>query len=126
MVKVFFVGRLTRDPRTNEVGGNQVCNMDVAADTATKGADGKYISNYYEVAMWGARAATCATLTKGRQVAVVGSLTQMEYKKKDGTTDRKLVVKADDVQFTGPSPSAGQSAAPRNAAPSMDELLGGN
>lgn len=101
MYKSFIIGRLTRDATLNEVGGNSVCNFDVATDTTFKDASGN-ITNFIRVAVWGKLGATCARLTKGQMVGVVGDTVVKTYKTREGANSFEIDVRADTVQFLSP------------------------
>ncbi len=57
-------------------------------------------ANYFDITVWGKRGETCAEyLTKGRPVAVQGSLRWREWESDDGGKRQAVEVVADNVQF---------------------------
>jgi single-strand DNA-binding protein len=82
---VVITGNLTRDPelRYLQESNECVCRMRVAVNGRQKDAEsGQWVDrpNYFDVAVWGEHAHTCANyLLKGRAVAVAGRLQWHEW-----------------------------------------------
>ena len=99
-----------RSVQTNS-GAVSVLGFSVAVRTSKKGADGKYISQWFDCAMWGQRAEALAQyLDKGAKVTVSGEVDLEQYTLKDGTPGAKLKVNVRDVALQGGQPQ--QQAAP--------------
>ena len=56
MIKVTLHGNLTVDPVFQTYNNTEVLRFTVAARTMEKGSDGNYISNFFDVSIWGKRA----------------------------------------------------------------------
>lgn len=103
MYKSFVIGRLTRDATVNEVGGNSVCNFDVATDTSFKDPSSQgNVTNFIRVAAWNKLGTACARLTKGQMVGVVGDTVVKSYKTREGANGFEIDIRADTVQFLSP------------------------
>jgi len=68
--------------------------------------------SYFDIVVWGRLAEVCAeNLDKGREVRVVGRLTQQRWTDKDGTDHRAVKIVAEHVEFK-PVPKDGKSPEP--------------
>ena len=95
MQKVFIIGNLTADPelRTTTTGKN-VCTFTVAVNRRNEGAD------FFRVSAWETLGENCNKfLTKGRKVAVVGSVSVRAYQAKNGDPAASLELSAQEVEF---------------------------
>ncbi|MBC7293554.1 MAG: single-stranded DNA-binding protein [Thermoleophilia bacterium] len=105
IARVTLVGNLTRDPELRQTpNGTAVCQFSVAVNSSYKDASGQWVEkpNYFDVVVWGQQGENCARfLTKGRQVAVDGRLTQRSWEAQDGTRRSKVEIVADTVAFLG-------------------------
>ena len=122
MNSISLVGRLTADPTLKEVSGRNVCSFHVADDSGKKRGD-EYVTNFFDVSIWGVRAENAAKyLRKGHRVFVEGLLTSRTYKDKNGAdrfvmevdanTARSLETKTEAEAMTARN---GGSAAPKAA-----------
>jgi single-strand DNA-binding protein len=113
---VVITGNLTRDPdlRYLQGGDEFLCKLRVAVSGRRKdSASGEWVDkpNYFDVAVWGGQAASCANyLVKGRGVAVAGRLDWHEWEDKEGARRESVEVVAGSVQFLG-SPARESEAA---------------
>ena len=102
---VVVTGNLTADSELRETpGGTPVCKLRIAVNTSRKTADGSWEEkpNYFNVTVWGAQGANCATyLRKGRPVAINGRLDWHEWTDKEGNKRQSVDIIADSVQFLG-------------------------
>lgn len=97
--KITITGNMTRDPKTQNIGGQDVCSFSVAVRTTAKKKDGTYEVNYYDCSLWGKRAEIVQkNCTKGSKILVTGSLAQTTYDAKDGTTRTSLHINVDDFE----------------------------
>lgn len=72
MNTIFFTGNVGKDAEVKTVSGTDVCNFNVAV---RQGSKRDAPSEWYRVAVWGARANQIVQyITKGAKVAVVGEL----------------------------------------------------
>ena len=114
MNKVILIGNLAADPesRTTQSGVAQ-CTLHLAvsrrfADKQT----GKRESDFFNVVCWRQTAEFCSRyLSKGRKIAVEGSLQTRSYDAQDGSKRFVTEVIADNVEFCDRSPEASQGGA---------------
>lgn len=109
MNHVVLIGRLVRDPELRHIAstGRAVANFTVAVDknlSREKKAEfqqkGMPTADFIRVNVWGRQAETVAQyLTKGRLVAVEGSITTGSYKTNTGETRYTTEVTANNVEF---------------------------
>lgn len=114
---VVLSGRLTRDPELKTVGADNrpVCKFGLAVDEFSKG---EKRANFFDVVAWGQTAETVARyLTKGREVAIQGSLRWRQWETPEGGKRSAVEVVAQRVQFFGNGQQEGgqQQAAPVQA-----------
>jgi single-strand DNA-binding protein len=108
---VNLIGNLTRDVELKQVGEYAVAKFAIAVNERVKKA-GEWTeqANFFEVETWNGAEACAKYLSKGRQVAVSGSLAQDRWEQ-DGQKRSKVYVKAQRVDFIGPK-EQGQAPAP--------------
>lgn len=104
MNKVILTGNLTRDPELREIAdGSSVLKFDIAVNRGFKDADGNYITDFFNVSVWGDKGVNCGRyLFKGSKVGVVGRLQNRTYKDKEGNNRIVTEVVAEDVEFLTP------------------------
>ncbi len=111
MNHVILIGRLVRDPELRFIpnSGRAVVNFTVAVDrnlSREKKAEmqekGQPTADFIRVIAWGKLAETCANyLSKGKQVAINGSIQTSSYKTNTGETRYATDVLANSVEFLG-------------------------
>ncbi|APW37619.1 hypothetical protein RD110_10820 [Rhodoferax koreense] len=113
MNNITIAGPLGKDSELRTINsGDQVLSFSVA-DSA--GRDKPTI--WWNCQLWGKRAAALQQyLAKGQQVAVSGSVSEREWKDKDGNPRKSLEIRVNDVALQG-SKSAQEPAARPSAAP---------
>lgn len=119
MNKVIMIGNLVADPetRTTQSGVTQ-CTLRIAvqrrfADKQT----GKRESDFFNVICWRNTAEFAAKyLTKGRKIAVEGSLQTRSYDAQDGSKRYVTEIIADNVEFCDSRQEGGQSGAQADTA----------
>lgn len=101
MNKVMLIGNLTRDPELRTTSsGTSVCTFSIAVNRNFTNAAGEREADFINITVWRGLAENCAKyLTKGRKVAVAGSLQSRTYDDKDGNKRTVLDVVADEVDF---------------------------
>lgn len=109
MNQVNLIGRLVRDPEIRFVpgSGKAVANFTMAVDknlARDKKAEfeqkGQPTADFIRIVVWGKSAENCANyLTKGRLVAVSGSIQTSSYKTNTGETRYVTDVQASNVEF---------------------------
>ena len=127
MNKAILIGNLTRDPETMTTSsGITKCNFTVAVQRRFANAQGVREADFIPVVCWRQTAELCARyLSKGRKVAVEGSIQVRSYDAQDGTKRYVTEVVADNVEFLGSRDEgsrgdyapAAPAPAPRQAAP---------
>ena len=133
MNKLFIIGNLTRDPELRTTAaGDSVCSFSVAVNRRGRrdNQGGQPEADFFRVTAWRALGENCSKfLSKGRKVAVTGSVRVSTYQAQDGTTRASLEVQADDVEFLSPrgegeGASAGYAPA-ASAAPAAEPASAG-
>lgn len=97
--KCVIVGNLIKDPQQNNYNGSTVISFTVAVNTTKKDAENKYVSDFYNVSVWGKTAEyIMPRLQKGTQVQVVGDLILQNYTDKNTGAERQsLSLRATEV-----------------------------
>ena len=104
--KISLTGRLTKDPTKTDWKGTPVVSFTVAVNT-TKKENEKYISDFYNVSVWGNSANfILPKISKGSMVQVYGDLVLQEYKDKNNEKQKSLSVRAVDVIQLSPKKEA--------------------
>lgn len=100
MNKTTIIGNLVRDPELRTLNsGVNVCTFTVAVNRRRK-AEGQPEADFFRVSAWRQLGETCEKyLTKGRKVAVTGSIEARAYQGSDGQSKASLELTADDVEF---------------------------
>ena len=107
MNRAFIIGNLTADPelRTTTTGKN-VCSFTVAVNRRNREE-----ADFFRVTAWDALGENCKKfLSKGRKVAVTGSVSVRAYSAKNGDPAASLELNAQEVEFLTP-----RSETPDNA-----------
>ena len=128
--RVVVVGRLTRDPEMKyTTQGIAVAQLSIAVNRITKGEDGDYETDFFNVTAW-RRTAEFASqyLTKGRLISVDGRLQQRKWVDQQSGQNRSIVeIVADNIESLDRKPD-GEGGAPMSSqSPSnYDEPSGGS
>lgn len=96
MNRVFIIGNLCNEPelRTTTSGKN-VCSFTVAVNRRNREE-----TDFFRVSAWDALGENCKKfLTKGRKVAVIGSVSVRAYQSKNGDPAASLELMAQEVEF---------------------------
>lgn len=118
-----LVGRLTRDAELKyTTGGTALCKFSAATSTRKKqGSEWVDEASFWDIELWGKQGESLAQyLTKGKQVAVEGTMRQDRWEK-DGQKHMKVVVNANTVQLlgSGQGQSSQQNSKPADPAPAQ-------
>ena len=103
MNRLFITGNLCKDPelRTTQ-SGISVCTFNVAVNRRRK-QEGQPDADFFRVTAWREMGVNCSKfLSKGRKVAVTGSIRLGEYKANSGENKAFLDMLADEVEFLSP------------------------
>lgn len=101
MNKIIIIGNLVRDPELRSTKeGLPVCTFTVAVNRRM-GKDAEQ-ADFFRVTAWRALGETAAKyLTKGRKVAVVGTVGVSAYTAQNGECRANLEVTASQIEFLG-------------------------
>lgn len=104
MNKVILIGNLTKDPELYEIAdGSSVLKFNIAVNRGFKDADGNYITDFFNVSVWGDKGVNCAKyLFKGSKVGVAGRLQNRTYEDKNENDRTVTEVVAKEVEFLAP------------------------
>ena len=109
-----FPARIVSDPQLRSVGDGtrQVCNLRVAIDTQAKDDDGKYHSEFCDVAIWGPRGKFVSDhFSKGEGIMISGHILRTRlYARKDGTPGASIEIEATDAGFLPRGPQTSESS----------------
>lgn len=123
MVNATIIGNLTADPRIGEYNGRQMASANVAVHTPFKDASGNYITNFYEVSVWGPQRDVLARMKKGNKLAATGKLCVKPFNKKDGTAGVNISMTADSIESLTYQPNNNGNGNYNNAG-GGEELFG--
>jgi single-strand DNA-binding protein len=102
MNKAILIGRLTKDPelKFTPSSGIAVANFTLAVERNYTNQEGKREADFIPVICWRKLAEHVANhLTKGRLVAISGSIQTRKYQAQDGSTRYVTEVVAEEVKF---------------------------
>jgi len=119
--QVVLIGRLTRDATLKYTSsGTAVTKFFIAVNKKRKsGNEYKNEAQFFEIVVWGKLAESLNNyLTKGKQVAVTGEMTQERWSDDDGKNRSKVTVTAATIQLLG---SSNNSNGQKQESPSMPE-----
>ena len=124
MNKAILMGRLTRDPELRYTQSNvPVATFTVAIDRRFKNQNGEREADFITCVAWRQQAEFVSKwFTKGRMIAVVGSIQTRRYVDKDGNNRTATEVVADEISFCGDRQNEG--GAPRDGGSSYGSAGG--
>lgn len=107
MNKVILVGNLCRDPEiTSTPNGISLCKFSIAVQRSFSNANGEREADFINIITWRALAENCSKyLSKGKKVAVSGSIQTCSYDDNEGNKRYRTDVVAEDVEFLSPKDS---------------------
>ena len=120
MNKEFLICNLTRDPEMRSTqSGVPVCNFSIAVNRRFRNAQtGQQETDFLNIVAWRQLAELCGRyLTKGRKVAVTGSIQTRTYEAQDGSKRSAFDIFADEVAFLSANPSSGAPSGDNHQAP---------
>lgn len=109
MNKILLIGHLAADPDLRSTGsGISVCTFRIGVSRRYKDASGASQTDWINIVAWRQLGELCAKyLSKGKKVAIAGSLQSRSYEDKNGNKRVAYEVVAEDVEFL--TPKGGQS-----------------
>ena len=130
MNKTFLIGNLTCDPElTQTPNGVSVCKMSIAVNRNFTNANGERDTDFFNVVAWRGLADNCGKfLSKGKKIAVCGSIQNRSYETENG---KKFIteIMADEIEFLSPvsegeqqSKGNGQGGGKPNLQPLGDDF----
>lgn len=133
--KVTLIGRLVLDAETKAVGNSSLTIFAVACNSSyKKGEEWVNEVSYFDVNAWKISDKFAAMLTKGKQVAVNGTLKQERWEK-DGQKYSRVVITSESIQPLGDAKTQENNSAPtsnfkpvsneQNAANAIANAFGG-
>lgn len=104
MNKLILIGNLTRDPELSQLpSGVTVCKISIAVNRNFTNADGVREVDFFNITAWRGLGENCAKyLSKGKKIAVTGSVQMRSYEDRDGIKRTAVEVIAEDVEFLTP------------------------
>lgn len=99
MIKCIVTGNAVAEPEARVTStGKTVCNFTLAANSGRKGAERS--TTYFKCSAWEAKADLCSRyVTKGKKMAIVGTVGSQAYMGKDGKPRSALTLTIDDLEF---------------------------
>ena len=130
MNKAILIGNLASDPETRTTqSGIAQCTFRLAVQRRFANQQGVREADFLQIVCWRQTAELCARyLSKGRKVAVEGSIQTRSYDAQDGTKRYVTEIVAENVEFLS-SREEGQRGgydAPAAPAPRMQQAPAGN
>ena len=110
MQKLIIIGNLTNDPDLRSTtSGKNVCSFTVAVNRPRRNGEDQG-ADFFKVSAWNERGEVCAKyLTKGKKVAVTGTVSVRAYSAKNGDPAASMEVKAEEVEFLSPRSETAES-----------------
>lgn len=114
-------GRLTRDPELRQTtGGVSVCSFTVAWSEKYKDRETKL---FMPCTAWRSTGEMISrNFSKGREIAVEGSLSTREWTDNEGGKRSVIELTVDRVHFCGPKPAEGSNA-PESPSPNNQDFM---
>lgn len=124
MNKCFLIGNLTADPNYSQTStGVDVTNFTIAVNRRYKKEDGTVDTDFLPIIAWRQLAKLCGDhLTKGKKVAVSGSVQTRSYEAKDGSTRYVTEIVADEIEFLSPKETEAPKKESRYKPTPIEEL----
>lgn len=123
MNKAILIGNIANDPeiRTTQSGTKQ-CSFRIAVQRRFANAQGVKEADFINIVAWRQLAELCSRyLSKGRKVAVEGTIQTRSYDAQDGTKRYVTEIVAESVEFLGGGNQQGAQEAP--AAPAQGDVV---
>ena len=135
MNKAILIGNLANDPESRTTAsGIAQCTFRLAVNRRYTNQQGVRETDFLPIVCWRQTAELCARyLSKGRKVAVEGSIQTRSYDAQDGTKRYVTEIIADNVEFLGSrddgarqggfdAPAASAAPAPKPQAPASSAM----
>ena len=101
MNKVFLIGNLTKDTELSETSnGIAVCRFSIAVQRKFASASGEKETDFFNCTAWRGQAEAIHKYTsKGKKIAVIGSIQNRTYEAQDGTKMHVTDIIVNEVEF---------------------------
>lgn len=115
--RVILIGRLTRDPELRYTSsGLAVTKFSIAVDRRFKSPSGEKITDFFDCTVWRQKAEFVANyVSKGRLVAIEGSIEINEATGQDGAKKRYTNIVCDNVEPLESQREGGEGSQPSGA-----------
>ena len=103
MNRITIIGNLTADPTSRVTqSGHNVTSFTVAVNRRHR-VEGQPEADFFRVTCWDKLADLCkSSLSKGKKVAAIGSISSQTYQAQDGSIRASLELMANEVEFLTP------------------------
>ena len=120
MNKVILIGNLANDPESRTTAsGVSMCQFRLAVQRRFANQQGVREADFFNIVAWRQLAELCARyLSKGRRIAVEGSIQNRSYDAQDGSKRYITEIIADNVEFLSSSQGERQQRADNPPPPS--------
>ena len=121
MNKVFLIGNLTRDPELTETpNGISVCRFSIAVQRSYANEDGERQADFFNCTAWRGLGETIARYcSKGKKVAVLGSIQLRNYEDNQGIKRTAVDIVVNDVEFLSPKAESEESVPTAKKKPTL-------
>lgn len=112
--KVWLIGNLTKDPELSETSnGIAVCRFSIAVQRKFASASGEKETDFFNCTAWRGQAEAIHKYTsKGKKIAVIGSIQNRTYEAQDGTKMHVTDIIVNEVEFLTPKSASGDYSVP--------------
>lgn len=103
MNRLTIIGNLSTEPELRTTStGKDVCSFSVAVNRPKRNGEDQG-ADFFRVSAWGEKGKICSKyLSKGKKVAVTGSVSVHVFVRNNGEAGASMEVMADDVEFLSP------------------------
>lgn len=124
MNKVILIGNLTHDPELSELNnGTKMCRFTLAVNRDYKNASGQYDTDFLNCQAWRSTAENLVKyMSKGRKIAVTGSIQVRTYEK-DDEKRTAWEIQVSEIEFISSPQQGGGKEKPATArTPDSDNI----
>lgn len=104
MNKVILIGNLSRNVESGETAnGIKYARIGIAVSRRYADSDGNIQADFFNIIAWRGLAENCEKfLSKGKKIAVIGSIQNRTYEDKEGVKRTVTDIIADEIEFLTP------------------------
>ena len=101
---LILVGRLTKEAKLKEVGGNTFTKITIAIPKPYKNVNGEYETDFFEITLWGPTAKNVVEYCgKGDLIGISGRLQTRTIENKDGIKKQIMEIIGEKVTYLSSS-----------------------